>query len=60
MHAYLSSFDKRIRGYTGTPAEIVQIAKEYRVYYQKVPTGDGGYTMDHSAVLYLMVRMISS
>ena len=54
MHAYLSSFDKRIRGYTGTPAEIAQIAKEYRVYYQKVPTEDGGYTVDHSAVLYLM------
>jgi protein SCO1 len=54
MHAYLSSFDKHIRGYTGTPAEIAQIAKEYRVYYRKVPTGDGGYTMDHSAVLYLM------
>jgi protein SCO1 len=54
MHAYLSSFDKRIRGYTGTLAEIAQIAKEYRVYYQKVPTEDGGYTMDHTAVLYLM------
>ena len=52
--AYLSSFDNRIRGYTGTLAEIAQIAKEYRVYYQKVPTGDCGYTMDHSAVIYLM------
>jgi len=54
MHAYLSSFDKHIRGYTGTPTEIAQIAKEYRVYYQKVPTEEGGYTMDHTAVLYLM------
>jgi protein SCO1/2 len=54
MHAYLSSFDKRIRGYTGTPAQIAQIAKKYRVYYKKVPTEDGGYTMDHSAVTYLM------
>ena len=54
MHAYLSSFDKHIRGYTGTPAEIAQIAKEYRVFYQKVPTQDGGYTMDHSAAIYLM------
>jgi protein SCO1/2 len=54
LHTYLSSFDRRIRGYTGTPAEIAQIAKEYRVYYRKIPTGDGGYTMDHSAVLYLM------
>ena len=54
MHAYLSSFDKHIRGYTGTPAEIAQIAKEYRVYYKKVPTDDGSYTMDHSAIIYLM------
>jgi protein SCO1/2 len=54
LHTYLSSFDKRIRGYTGTPAEIAQIAREYRVYYKKVPTDDGGYTMDHSAVIYLM------
>ena len=54
MHTYLSSFDKHIRGYTGTPAEIAQIAEEYRVYYKKFPTGDGGYTIDHSAVIYLM------
>jgi protein SCO1 len=54
MHAYLSSFDRRIRGYTGKPAEIAQIANEYRVYYQKVPRGNGSYTMDHSTVIYLM------
>jgi protein SCO1 len=54
LHTYLSSFDKHIRGYTGTPPEIAQIAKEYRVYYKKVPTEDGGYTMDHSAIIYLM------
>jgi protein SCO1 len=54
MHAYLSSFDKRIRGYAGTPSEIAQIAKEYRVYYKKVPTDGGGYTMDHSSIIYLM------
>jgi protein SCO1 len=54
MHAYLSSFDKRIHGYTGTPAEVAQIAREYRVYYRKVPMEGGGYTMDHSAVIYLM------
>lgn len=54
IHAYLSSFDKHIRGYTGTPAQIAQIAKEYRVYYKKIPTDDGGYTMDHLAIIYLM------
>jgi protein SCO1/2 len=33
MHLYLSSFDKHIRGFTGTPEQIAKIAKEYRVYY---------------------------
>lgn len=54
MHAYLASFDKRIRGYTGTPEQIAKIAKEYRVFYKKIPTSDGGYVMDHSALIYLM------
>jgi len=54
MHAYLSSFDKHIRGYTGTPTEIAQIAKEYHIYYKKIPTDNGNYTMDHSAIIYLM------
>ena len=51
---YLSSFDPRIRGLTGTPAQIAEIAHEYGVYYQKIPLSGGGYTMDHSSAVYLM------
>ena len=54
MHTYLSSFDKHIRGFTGTPAQVAWIAQEYRVYYKRIPTDDGGYVMDHSAIIYLM------
>ena len=54
MHAYLASFDKRIRGFTGTPAQIAKIAGEYRVYYKKIPSSDGSYVMDHSSIIYLM------
>jgi len=54
MHLYLSSFDKHIRGFTGTPEQIAKIAKEYRVFYGKVPTDDGGYVVDHSAIIFLM------
>lgn len=54
MRSYLSSFDRRIRGFTGTPEQIAEVAREYRVYYKKVPTDDGGYVMDHSAIIYLM------
>ncbi len=54
MHEYLASFDRRIRGFTGTPAQIAKIAEEYRVYYKKISTSDGSYLMDHSAMIYLM------
>lgn len=54
MHEYVSSFDKHIRGFTGTPAQIAKIAKEYRVYYARIPSKDGGYLMNHTALLYLM------
>ncbi len=54
MHAYLSSFDKHIRGFTGTPEQVAKMAQAYRVYYKKVPTDDGGYVMDHSTIVYLM------
>ena len=54
MHTYVSSFDPHIRGFTGSQEQIAKIAKEYRVFYKKVPTDDGGYVMDHSAAIYLM------
>jgi protein SCO1/2 len=54
MKDYISNFNAKVVGLTGTPAEVAAVAKEFRVYYAKVPTSDGGYTMDHTAVLYLM------
>jgi protein SCO1/2 len=51
---YVSSFHPRIFGLTGTPEEIATVEKEYRVYAKKVPLKDGDYTMDHTAVIYLM------
>jgi protein SCO1/2 len=54
MHDYVSAFDRRIRGFTGTSDQIAKVASEYRVYYKRIPTSDGGYAMDHTAVLYLM------
>ncbi|MGO4706633.1 SCO family protein [Microvirga sp. 2MCAF38] len=55
MKDYLSSFDPRIIGLTGTEDEIAAVAKAYRVFYRKVPT-DSGYTMDHTATIFLMDR----
>ena len=54
MKTYLSSFDPRIVGLTGTEEEIAAAAKAYKVYYRKVPTESGDYTMDHTASIFLM------
>ena len=51
---YLSSFNPRLIGLGGEPAALAAVAKAYRVYYKKVPQDGGGYTMDHTAIVYLM------
>jgi protein SCO1 len=54
LKSYVESFDAPIVALTGTAEEVAQAAKNYRVYYAKHPHGDGGYDMDHSAVVYVM------
>ena len=51
---YLSNFDPHLRGLTGDQASINAAIKAYRVYAKKVPLDNGDYTMDHTAVVYLM------
>jgi len=51
---YLSSFDPHLRGLTGDPAAVNAAIKAYRVYAKKIPLEGGDYTMDHTAVVYLM------
>jgi protein SCO1/2 len=56
MKDYLSSFDPHLEGLTGNPDEIAKVISAYRVYAKKVPLKDGDYTMDHTALVYLMDR----
>ena len=51
---YLASFDPHLRALTGEPAAVDAALKSYRVYAKKVPLKEGDYTMDHTAVVYLM------
>ncbi len=51
---YMTSFDPRITALTGTPEEIKSVERAYKVYAKAVPDKDGTYTMDHTAITYLM------
>ena len=54
LKSYVQSFDASIIALTGSPDQVAQAAKGYRVYYAKHSRPDGGYDMDHSAVIYIM------
>jgi len=51
---YLSNFDPHLVALTGDQPSIDAAIKAYRVYAKKVPLDGGDYTMDHTAVVYLM------
>ena len=51
---YLSSFDPRLRAATGDQKAIEAVEKFYRVYAKKVPSDNADYSMDHTALVYLM------
>ncbi len=53
---YVKQFDPRLVGLTGTAEQTATIAKEYRVFYEKVKDNESSadYTMDHSSIVYLM------
>lgn len=54
LRDYVAAFDPRIRPLSGEPEKIAEMLKVYRVYSRKVTSKDGGYTMDHSAGVFLM------
>ncbi len=56
MKDYLSSFDPHLKGLTGDPDAVAKVISGFRVYARKVPLKDGDYTMDHTALIYLMDR----
>jgi protein SCO1/2 len=56
MKDYVSSFDPHLKGLIGNPDQIAKVISAYRVYVRKVPLKDGDYTIDHTALTYLMDR----
>jgi len=54
LAAHAALFDPRIRPLRGTEEELAAMAKAWRVFYRRVPLSGGGYTMDHTATLYLV------
>ena len=52
LKSYVSAFDPRFIGLTGTPAQIDQAAGGFNVQYARVPLGND-YTIDHSTGIFV-------
>ncbi|MCX2861208.1 SCO family protein [Paucibacter sp. PLA-PC-4] len=54
LKAYLASFDPSFVALRGSEEQTKAVAKEFKVYYAKVPgKTEGSYTMDHTAASFL-------
>jgi protein SCO1/2 len=53
---YTSLFNTPVIGLTGSPADIERVKKLYGVYSAKSPTPGGGYSVDHTATVFLLDR----
>jgi protein SCO1/2 len=54
---YVPAFDKRFIGLRGTLEQTAKTAKEFKVFYAKVPGSDpNSYTIDHTAGSYVFDR----
>jgi protein SCO1 len=51
---YVRAFDSRFIGLTGTPRALGALAARLGVAYERVNLPGGDYTMDHSAVAFLL------
>jgi len=52
LAGYTAAFDPTFLGLYGDLAATEAAAREFKVFYRKIPTG-GSYTMDHTAITYV-------
>ncbi len=55
LAGYVTAFDSRILGLTGSVEEIRAVAGRYKAYFARVPPGQG-YLVEHSANFYILDR----
>ena len=54
--SYAKLFNAPVIGLTGSPADIEQVKKQFGAFSQKVDQPGGGYSVDHTASVFLMDR----
>ena len=53
MAEYVSFFHPQIQGWTGAPDQIAAVVEGFRATYERVEDAEGGYSMNHTAGVFL-------
>lgn len=51
---YVGNISDRIQAISGEPAKVEQMVRDFKIFFRKVPTEGGDYTMDHTASVLLL------
>ena len=53
---YVTAFDPTFLGLAGSPADTKRTEKDFKLYVEERPTGNGDYSVDHSAQIFAYDR----
>ncbi len=56
LRRYVRSFHPSIVALTGTEAQVTRVARDFKVYSERVPAASGGYTIAHTAFIFILDR----
>lgn len=56
MREYFSGFGPKVTGFTGAEDAMARIRTAFEITARRVPLERGGYTMDHTATVFLINR----
>ncbi|MEQ1490081.1 MAG: SCO family protein [Terricaulis sp.] len=56
MQQYFSGFGPKVTGFTGAADALAQLRTSFEITATRVPLERGGYTMDHTATVFLINR----
>jgi protein SCO1/2 len=56
MREYFSGFGPKVTGFTGAPEELTRLYQAFEITVTRVPLERGGFTIDHTATVFLINR----
>lgn len=56
MREYFSGFGPKVTGFTGSEDALARVRTGYEITASRVPLEGGGYTIDHTATVFLIAK----